>query len=178
MAGPEHGSATIRLLHRSDAEALRALRLEALASSPLAFSSSYEEEAARPLEIFRVRMPDDGRSAIFGAFLDETLVGMAGFAANDRIKQRHKGTLWGVFVRPQCRGRGMGKRLVKTVIAHAAKHVRMLHATVVANNVDARRMYQRLGFVPYGLERDGLCVDGVYHDEELLALALHGPPVA
>jgi hypothetical protein len=27
-----------------------------------------------------------------------------------------------------------------------------------------------MGFVPYGLERKALCVDGVFHDEELLAI--------
>src|SRR5262245_8497161 len=101
----------IRALDPTDVEAYRALRLEALATSPLAFSSSHEEEVALSLENFRARIPATGRSAIFGAFASAELVGIAGFAANDRIKQRHKGAPVGLFVRPQWRGRGVGERL-------------------------------------------------------------------
>ena len=140
--------------------------------SPLAFGSSYEEEVEQPIELVRQRLSGDGPSAVFGAFAADALVGMAGFAFNDRVKQRHKGGLWGVYVQPQWRGRGLGEGLVKAVIAHASKHVQWLQATVGVTNLDAKRIYNRLGFVPYGLERQGLCVDGVYYDEELLALDL------
>jgi RimJ/RimL family protein N-acetyltransferase len=168
----ESSRVTIRALRPPDAASLQALRLEALRSSPVAFASSYEEEVGRPLELIQARLSGDGPSAVFGAATGEALVGMAGFSFNDRIKQRHKGGLWGVYVQPHWRGRGLGERLVRAVIAHASKHVRVLQATVVATNLDARRMYHRLGFVPYGLERHGLCVDGVDYDEELLALDL------
>ncbi|MBX9844817.1 MAG: hypothetical protein K2Z80_23710 [Xanthobacteraceae bacterium] len=40
----------IRRLNASDADALRTLRLEALQSAPEAFSSSHDEESARPRE--------------------------------------------------------------------------------------------------------------------------------
>ena len=163
---------TIRALAPADAEAYRALRLEALATAPGAFSSSHQEEAALSLENFRARIPTGGRSAVFGAFAGAELVGIAGFVANDRIKQRHKGALVGLFVRPQWRGRGVGERLVRHVMAHAAKHVLLLQATVVTTNDPARRIYHRLGFIPYGTERKALCVDGVFHDDELLALEL------
>lgn len=162
----------LRRLGPPDAEAFRALRLEALAAAPEAFGSSHEEEAALPPETFRARLPDAGPSAVFGALAGDRLVGMAGFLANGRVKQRHKGLLWGVFVRPAWRRRGLGERLVRQVIAHAAEHVLLLQASVVTSNRAARRIYGRLGFVPYGVERDALCVGGRFHDEELLALDL------
>ena len=171
MATPD-GTVAIRALVPSDVEAYRALRLEALATSPEAFSSSHEEEATLSLENFRARIPTAGCSAIFGACAGAELVGMAGFAANERLKQRHKGTLVGLFVRPQWRGRGVGEQLVRHVIAHAAKHVLVLQATVVTSNHSARQMYHGLGFVPYGTERKALCIDGAFHDDELLALDL------
>jgi ribosomal protein S18 acetylase RimI-like enzyme len=170
-------SVTIRALRPSDAASLQALRLEALRLSPLAFASSYEEEVERPLELIEARLSGDGPSTVFGAVMAEVLVGMAGFSFNDRIKQRHKGGLWGVYVQPHWRSRGLGERLVRAVIAHASQHVRVLQATVVATNLEARRIYHRLGFVPYGLERHGLCVDGIDYDEELLALDLSQPQV-
>lgn len=70
---------SIRLLQPSDAQAYRDLRLEALRSSPEAFGSSYEEEALLALETIEARIPSSGPNAIFGAFADQALVGMAGF---------------------------------------------------------------------------------------------------
>jgi RimJ/RimL family protein N-acetyltransferase len=160
----------IRALIPPDAEAFRALRLEALATAPEAFASSCAEESAHSVEWFRSRIPTDGPNAIFGAFHGSDLVGMAGFAVSDRAKSRHKGMMWGVFVRPDWRGRGLGKALVRRVIEHAAEHVMVLQAAVVTTNDGARRVYHQLGFVPYGIERKALCVDGAFHDEELLAL--------
>lgn len=162
----------IRALAPSDAEAFRALRLEALGSAPQAFSSSYEEQAHQPPEWFRARIPDGGSNALFGAFSAEGLVGMAGFFVQEGAKQRHKGTLWGVYVTPGFRARGLATSLVQQVIAHAAQHVLILQATVWLENQPARRVYQRLGFVPYGIERKALYVDGAFHDDEMLALEL------
>src|SRR5689334_1246079 len=95
---------SIRPLDPSDAQALQSLRLEALESCPEAFASSYEEEASLPLETVRDRIPSTGLNAIFGAFAEGHLVGMAGFAVQDRIKARHKGVMWGVYVKPERRG--------------------------------------------------------------------------
>jgi RimJ/RimL family protein N-acetyltransferase len=58
------------------------------------------------------------------------------------------------------------------VIEHAAQHVLVLQAMVGTANHRARRMYHRLGFVPYGIERNALRIDGIFYDEELLALDL------
>ena len=165
-------TALIRRLGPSDAEAYRALRLGALAQAPEAFGASHEEEAAYPMDIIRARLPESGPSAVFGGFAGGRLVGMAGFLANDRIKQRHKGVLWGVFVQPGYRTHGLGEQLVRRVIEHAAAHVVLLHATVVTSNRAARRLYARLGFREYGIERMGLRVGDAFHDEALIALDL------
>ena len=165
----------IRALAESDAKAFRAIRLDALATSPEAFGSSHEEEAAFPLETFRARIEMPEPSVIFGAFADDALVGMAGFLASEKRKQRHIGTLWGVFVRSAWRGNGIAERLVRRVIEHAGQHVTILHVNVVTVNRHARMMYQRLGFTPYGVEWRALCIDDVFYDEELLALDLDGP---
>ena len=38
----------------------------------------------------------------------------------------------------------------------------------------ARALYESLGFAEYGMEPEGLCVNGVLHDERLMTLRLAG----
>ena len=83
----------IRHLATPDAAIYMALRLEALQRNPEAFGSTFEFENAQPLSWFEASL---GRAAIFGAFLDGTLAGMAGFAPQESAKRAHKALLWGV----------------------------------------------------------------------------------
>jgi ribosomal protein S18 acetylase RimI-like enzyme len=159
------------MLDGGDAELFRTLRLHALRTAPEAFGSSYEDEAGLSLNEFRQRL-DDRPNAIFGAFADARLVGMAGFAVNPKLKQRHKGLLWGVYVDPQWRGHALGQRLTQAVIDHARLHVDIVHATVMAANISARTLYLGLGFTVYGFEKDALRLGGQSYDDELLRLDL------
>lgn len=169
---PTHPDIRICRLAPTDAEAFRTLRLEALTTAPEAFGSTPEEEAARPMDFVRARLDPSIPDAIFGAFAGDDLVGIAGFALSQGIKKGHKGLLWGVFVRAGWRDRGTGEQLVRAVIDHARNHVLLLQASVVTTNASARRVYSRLGFAAYGLERQALRVGDAFHDEELLALDL------
>jgi RimJ/RimL family protein N-acetyltransferase len=45
--------------------------------------------------------------------------------------------------------------------------------SVVRDNVQALRLYKRLGFSEYGLEKNALKQDGRYYDEVLMARDLN-----
>ena len=160
-----------RRLSGADAEAFQALRLEALAQHPAAFAAAPEEEAGRSLDDVALRL---SRGAVFGACIGDRLAGSAGFVQPERIKKRHKGVLWGVYVRAAERGQGLGRALVECVIARARDQVEQLHATVSTTNLAARQLYRQLGFQIYGLEPRGLKVGDEYFDQELLVLLFHG----
>ncbi|PZN95734.1 MAG: GNAT family N-acetyltransferase [Hyphomicrobiales bacterium] len=164
---------TIRPLTAADAQAYRTLRLAALAEAPQAFGASYEDEAARSLDMIARRLDSGPTNCVFGAFAGADLVGTAGFIIpSNAAKSRHKGLLVGVHVAPGHRGRAIGRALVTAVIDHARHHVVLLQAAVGIANAPALSLYERLGFRQYGLEKKALLVDGAYIDEALIVLDL------
>jgi ribosomal protein S18 acetylase RimI-like enzyme len=153
---------SIRLMRPDDAAAFRAIRLEALERNPESFGASLEVEATQPIGWFAERLQ---RNAVFGAFADADLLGIAGFHVEAGAKFCHKGVLWGVYVHPSGRGAGVARKLIERVIEHAREHVELLHLTVVSTNERAQRLYAHLGFTGYGIEKHGLKHGGAYFDE-------------
>ncbi|MCX5571266.1 GNAT family N-acetyltransferase [Kaistia nematophila] len=159
---------TVRRLQAGDVEGFRALRLRALLDTPTAFGSSYEEDSALSEAALLARLA--GASAVFAAFEDGAMVGMAGFHPQSGPKRRHRGLLWGVFVAKEQRGRGLARRLVEAVIGHASQHALVMEAGVTVGNQFALALYESLGFRQIGRLPRALFVDGVFHDEILLVL--------
>jgi GNAT superfamily N-acetyltransferase len=160
---------SVKLLGPADAAAYRALRLDALQRHPCAFRASFDEEAGQSLEELAARLEAD---AVFGAYCDGALCGLAGLEIPQARNKRHKGTLFGVYVCPDRRRAGLGTTLVSRVIEHARGRVDQLHAAVVITAEPARALYRKLGFEPYGLEPRALKVGEEYFDQELLVLRL------
>ena len=129
-------------------------------------SRTFDAENAQPLTLFADRI---GGSNVFGAFHDSKLVGIAGLLIGKGQKEAHKGRLVGMYVRPSARKVGVGRRLVETIIESARHSVELIQLAVVSDNEPARRLYERLGFVEYGLEKKALKQDGRYYDEVLMA---------
>jgi ribosomal protein S18 acetylase RimI-like enzyme len=155
----------------ADAALYRDIRLEALRANPEAFGSTFEIESAETLSWFFDRL---GTSTVLGAFCDTKLIAIAGFAIQQGQKQAHKGSLWGVYVRPGARGIGVGRRLVEAVIDLARERVELIQLKVVQESEQAQRFYANLGFLNYGLEKKALKQDGRYYDQVLMAKDLLG----
>jgi ribosomal protein S18 acetylase RimI-like enzyme len=92
------------------------------------------------------------------------------------LKHAHKGTLWGMYVRPAARGAGVGRRLVEAVMDYARPRVELIQLSVIAENRAARRLYARLGFAEYGVEKHAAKYQGRYHDDVLMAKMLAPEP--
>ncbi len=155
----------IRPFGLADVATFRVLRLEALAAHPDAFGSAAADEAALPDDAVAARMAGGDT---FGAFAGEALAGMAGFMVHAGRKRRHKAMLWGVYVRPAWRGRGVAAALVDRVLAHAAGRVELVQLSVVVGNASARRLYESRGFTVYGTEVHSLKLPDRYADELLM----------
>jgi ribosomal protein S18 acetylase RimI-like enzyme len=151
------------------------LLLEALEREPESFGESAEEHRKTTVESAAERLaanPDD--NIVLGAFQEGELVGMAGFFRYPLAKARHKGRIWGGYVRASFRGQGMGRALLVALLARikSCPGVEQVSLTLVSGKEAARALYLSLGFEPYGLEPHGLKVGERYFDNEHMVLEL------
>lgn len=166
----------IRLLAGDDVLLYRDLRLEALQTSPAAFSEGVDEHLAHPLEKLRNRLDHPGLpgsgSFVLGALDAGRLVGIVGFLGITRKKTAHRGDIWGLYVAADRRGEGIGRRLMEAAIRRARKNegLKQIHLSVMAENVAARRLYETLGFQTWGTEPRSLRLDGRYLDRDYMIL--------
>lgn len=157
----------IRELQPADTQAFQHLRLAALREVPSAFASTYEEEADTPIAIVAERLAANADRAVLGAWLESELVGMLGLQREHMEKLAHKAFIWGVYVAPHMRKRGVGRQLMERALARASTMggLRQINLGVNAANSAAIALYEAAGFVSFGLERGFMLIDGELHDE-------------
>jgi ribosomal protein S18 acetylase RimI-like enzyme len=157
-------AATIRRLVPGDAQAYRALMLEAYAATPDAFTSTVAERQAQPLAWWQARLAEgpDVEQRVCGALVDGALAGAAGLAFEQRERTRHKALLFGMVVRPAFRGQGIGKALVEAVLheARQSAYARLVQLTVTDTNRVAIGLYTACGFMAFGTEPMAVRLDG------------------
>ncbi len=156
----------IERLDASHALAYRELMLEAYDRHPQAFTSSVRERAAMPLSWWESRLTSK-LDAVFGAFEEGRLAGIVGLAFEPREKARHKATVFGMYVSAEFRLRGLGLKLMEAVLGEAQQHpaLKVIQLTVTAGNEAAFHLYQRCGFVQFGLEPMAVRVGEDYFDK-------------
>jgi ribosomal protein S18 acetylase RimI-like enzyme len=165
----------LRLLTLNDAEAFWHLRLEALRNDPASFADSAEEHEITTVEAARQRLAasDPKRNFVVGMFEDGKLIGTAGFFRYTHNKERHKGHIWGVYVRPESRGKGLASALMKEIVRRARELAGLEQITLVASaNLPAQRLYKALGFESNGIEPHSLKIGNEYVDDVLMVLWL------
>jgi RimJ/RimL family protein N-acetyltransferase len=166
----------IRMLTEDDADEWWDLRLRSLQEEPHSFAESAEEHQRKSLdtvrEFFRQTKPDE--KFVVGGFDNGELAAMAGFYRQQHAKFRHKGTIWGVYVRPESRGHGVAKALLGEVIRIASQSAGLEQITLIvaATTQPAKRVYSYLGFKLYGTEPRSLKAGDEYVDDELMVLFL------
>ncbi len=163
----------LRALTEADVSDFWELRLRALKLEPESFGSAYEECADDPIAVVGKRLQSSNDSFVMGAF-DPKLIGMVGFYRRSGLKMRHKGNIWGMYVAPEHRRKGLGRALMLAVVSRVVSlpGLEELLLTVVTSKESARSLYLSLGFKSYGIERNALHIGDKYFDEELMALTL------
>ncbi len=168
--------ASIRPLVVADLPGYKELRDEMLFAHPEAFTSDGATDRRKEPADYLQRLGVDRREGghfLLGAWRGTRLTGAIGCERDTRVKVRHVGHVIGMMVRAEARHRGVGQALLEACVATArGAGLETLTLTVTAGNADAVGLYERNGFVPYGLLKRAIKVGTVYHDKLHMALDL------
>jgi ribosomal protein S18 acetylase RimI-like enzyme len=165
---------TVRLLTSDDAESWWHLRLEALRNNPASFADSAEEHLTKTIDFACERLSGNPQeNFVLGAFAEGKLTAVAGFYRHAHLKERHKGTIWGVYVQPEFRGKGVARALMQEIISKARKIHGLEQILIVASaHLNARKLYEKLEFQSYGIEPRSLKIGTEYVNDLLMILFL------
>jgi GNAT superfamily N-acetyltransferase len=140
----------VRRVTTAEWQALRDIRLRALADAPDAFGTTHAEASTRPEQWWRdwaTRSSDGEGQAMMLAWDGADAVGIAGVFAGEGV--------WNVismWVEAPVRGQGVGRLLLDTVVAWARAHGEgPIRLSVTDGNDAARRLYERYGFRDTGV---------------------------
>lgn len=158
-----------RKLQTEDFDSYNKLREMSLETAPEAFLSTNEEERGIRKKRFYSTIQNEF-NFILGAFDGNELIGIVSFVREIRKKIIHKGGIFGMFVKPEYQGAGNGSKLLELALDKAFKTegIKQINLSVITSNERAVKLYEKAGFVSYGLEKDALCINGKFFDELLM----------
>lgn len=144
---------TVHRVTPADAARMRALRLEMLADSPLAFLETVAQAAARSHDDFRRRIWQASSGDQLAQFVADPGGRLIGHAGGTVLPEEPDVTvIFAVYITPSRRGDGVLAELIDAV-AHWSRAAGRpgLMLEVVVGNDRAVRAYRRLGFADTGV---------------------------
>jgi len=180
--------APVRLRSR-DADRYARLRLRMLLDAPWAFGASPEDDKGLDVAHLTKALAEDGY-AIFameapaptGAWAnaagetreESELIAAAGILRARSAKFAHRSSIWGVFVEPAHRGKGLGQAVVAAaiVLARSWPGVDYIDLGASERAPEAQCLYESLGFRAWGREPEATEIGGRRYDEIHMTLRL------
>ncbi len=156
----------LRQIRASDADAFRAA-IDAVARERK-YLALLEAPPIEQVRAFVQRNVEHGYPQIV-ALADDAIVGWCNVPPASRAVSAHVGDLF-MGLLAGWRGRGLGEKLLRHAI-HAADvfGFQRIELGVLATNAAAAALYRKVGFVEEGTKRKAILIDGVHHDEIIMA---------
>ena len=164
---------TISRLNLDEWSKYKKLRLEALKNEPSSFSSSYEDSLKSPNDKWKEELQkshNEDSIVMFFAKDGGRLVGMIGAFWQDKEKTKHIGNIFGVYVNPGYRGKGIGKLLMEAILnkLNDMPQIEKIKLGVVMQQTPALKLYEKYGFKIIGKCTKELKIGNEYYDEYLM----------
>jgi len=144
----------------------QALDIVARERKYLSFLEAPPLDQTRTFILDRIGRGDPG----FVAVVRGEVVGWCDISRYDRQIHAHRGAL-GMGIVPDYRGRGLGLRLINAALAEARRiGIVRIELSVHSDNARATSLYEKVGFVTEGVQRDAVKIDGQYLDTIMMAI--------
>jgi len=146
------------------------LYMESIANSPQAFLWSKEEISSKEDSEWQDRI----KNMFFAITDDGKLVGMAGFYCEEKKKLAHIANIVRVYVSPEYRGKGIGKKLLLTVNENikSKPEIKKIQLRVISTQTSACNLYKSVGFEKVGKQKMAVKVDDHFYDQYLMEMLL------
>jgi RimJ/RimL family protein N-acetyltransferase len=165
---------TFRKVLPGEAAQFLRLRLEALRTDPDAFLTTLEEESRLSLREVEACLR---KNYVLGVFSGRgALVGTLVYSEQPHQKFSHIGILGGMYIQPEHRGKGLGKKILAIMLDHLEKfgHIYALQLKVVTGNLPAISLYRNFGFSVWATETNALFHEGKFFDQHHMVLKMAG----
>ena len=164
----------VRKLTGADYDSFLAMRINMLETSSENYSAGandWKTASKQQIMAYLLEGEKEAGNFVLGAFQPD-LVGMVGFRRETRESVRHKGSIWGLFQKPEGETSAMEEALLKEVVKIVKSYEGFEYIRTVQNatNHTKMKLFLSLGFVQYGLEERSLRVGDCFFDQAYLKL--------
>lgn len=140
----------------SDAKRYAVFRKRMLTEAPWAFAATVEDDLALDLQ-FLEKALGEKENAILAIEATEPTGSLVASAGIFRMKNQtfsNRAKLWGVYVEPDHRGRGLGRTVTAAAVELAGtwEGIGFIDVGVSSDSPEARKLYESLGFVEWDRE--------------------------
>lgn len=167
----------IRPLVSADVSGFCALRKQSFVTDPLSWDYDPGYEVAT--EEWAPKLERTSDNIVLGYFITDAgaepeLAGMIGLTRFDKLKRRHRATIWGVYVSPAARGRRAAAQLLDEALLHARNMDGLDHLILSVSHhaTAALHLYTVAGFTEWGREVRAARTGNTWMDEIHLRLEI------
>ncbi|MFE4705625.1 GNAT family N-acetyltransferase [Peribacillus simplex] len=143
---------TIRTGELEDAEAVLDVQNSVISEGEyfIAVSEEFNKTPEQQRDWIQ-RLLENERETIIVAEINGEVIGWIGFQSENRKRMSHKGS-FGMMIRKNYRGKGIGKELIKALLewAEANPFIEKVSLGVFSTNQRAISLYKKMGFVEEG----------------------------